>query len=154
MGEKLNEIRAFRMVDGRWGTSGQPLPIQFPILKDAGFEVVINLALPTSDGAIAEEGSLVSGNGMAYVHLPVDFKNPRAADFQAFQRVMDAFGEQKVFVHCIANFRVSAFIYLYRVLRLGASQSQAGEDLRAIWEPDELWSRWMESMLSSAGRKV
>jgi protein tyrosine phosphatase (PTP) superfamily phosphohydrolase (DUF442 family) len=54
---------------------------------------------------------------MAYVHIPVNFKAPTSQDFRAFCRVMEAFEDRPVFVHCAANMRVSAFVFLYRVLR-------------------------------------
>jgi hypothetical protein len=36
---------------GRLATSGMPLPDDFAALRQAGFDVVTNLALPTSDNA-------------------------------------------------------------------------------------------------------
>ncbi|HEX3800965.1 MAG TPA: protein tyrosine phosphatase family protein [Verrucomicrobiae bacterium] len=107
----LQAIRAFRQIGDRLGTSGQPTPAQLPLIRDAGFRAVINLALPTSDNAIPEEGSLVTRLGLAYVHLPVDFSSPTPHDFRAFTQIMDAFADRPVFVHCAANLRVSAFIF-------------------------------------------
>src|SRR5215470_17751236 len=101
----LSEIYSFRAVDDRLGTAGQPTEGQFRAVRDAGFDAVINLALPTSDNALAHEGSIVTGHGMSYVHIPVDFKAPTSRDFRAFCRVMEAFDGQRVFVHCAANKR-------------------------------------------------
>src|SRR5947207_669373 len=112
----LSEIYNFRSIGERLGTAGQPTEDQFRTVRDAGFEAVINLALPTSDNALAHEGSIVTGLGMSYVHIPVDFKAPTSTDFRVFCRVMEAFEERPVFVHCAANKRVSAFVFLYRVL--------------------------------------
>src|SRR5213592_3399564 len=113
----MSEIYSFRALGERIGTAGQPTQEQFRMVREAGFEAVINLALPTSDNALANEGSVVTGLGMSYVHIPVDFKAPASRDFRAFCRVMEAFDERPVFVHCAANKRVSAFVFLYRVLR-------------------------------------
>ena len=147
----LSDIYNFRSIGEGLGTSGQPTESQLREIRQAGFEAVINLALPTSDNALANEGSIVTGQGMAYVHIPVDFKAPTAKDFQAFCDVMDAFRSRPVFVHCAANMRVSAFIYLYRVLRQGASRRDAEGDLRAIWEPDAIWERFIEQQLQAGG---
>src|SRR5262245_17507389 len=111
----LSEIRAFRSIGDRLGTAGQPTESQFRAIREAGFGAVINLALPTSDHALANEGSIVTGLGMSYVHIPVDFKAPTARDFGAFCQMMKVFGDRPVFVHCAANMRVSAFTFLYRV---------------------------------------
>src|SRR5947208_13249483 len=113
----LSEIYNFRAIGERLGTAGQPSEEEFKSVREAGFDAVINLALPTSDNALAHEGSVVTGLGMAYVHIPVDFQAPTPQDFRAFCRVMEAFGDRRVFVHCAANKRVSAFVFLYRVLR-------------------------------------
>ena len=72
----LSEIRNFRAIGERLGTAGQPSEDQFQSIRDASFEVVINLALPTSQNAMADEGSIVTGLGMSYVRIPVDFTAP------------------------------------------------------------------------------
>lgn len=145
----LSEIDNFRSIGEKHGTAGQPTENQFGAIRQAGFDAVINLALPTSDNALAAEGSIVTRLGMSYVHIAVDFKTPTSQDFQAFSRVMEAFKDRRVFVHCAANMRVSAFMYLYRVLHEGVSASEAEHDLHAIWQPDEVWSRFIRNQLES-----
>jgi protein tyrosine phosphatase (PTP) superfamily phosphohydrolase (DUF442 family) len=144
----LSEIYKFRGIGENLGTAGQPTGAQFQTIREAGFEVVINLALPTSDNALANEGGVVTGLGMSYVHIPVNFEAPSPQDFHAFCRVMEAFENHRVFVHCAANKRVSAFVFLHRVLHLSVSRSEAEKDLRAVWEPDEVWSRFIQNQLS------
>jgi protein tyrosine phosphatase (PTP) superfamily phosphohydrolase (DUF442 family) len=143
----LTEIRAFRAIGDNLGTAGQPAENQFSIIRQAGFDTVINLALPTSDNALANEGSIVTALGMSYAHVPVNFKAPTSDDFNAFCGLMKAFEGRRVFVHCAANMRVSAFVFLYRVLHQNVSRSKAECDLRAIWEPDEVWNRFIETQL-------
>jgi len=143
----LTEIYNFRAVGERLGTAGQPTEGQFRMVREAGFEAVINLALPTSDNALANEGSIVTSLGMSYVHIPVDFKAPTSQDFRAFCRVMEAFEDRPVFVHCAANMRVSAFVFLYRVVRQRVAAPEAERDLRAIWQPDAVWSRFIQEQL-------
>ncbi|HUR45420.1 MAG TPA: protein tyrosine phosphatase family protein, partial [Candidatus Saccharimonadales bacterium] len=138
----LADIYAYRCINEKLATAGQPTEAQFRLIREGGFKTVINLALPTSDNALANEGSLVTSLGMAYVHLPVDFKAPSAHDFQSFARVMQAMGDQPTFVHCAANMRVSAFVFLYRVLFQHSELRTALNDLHAIWQPDEIWGRF------------
>ncbi len=147
----LSEIYSFRQIGDKLGTAGQPTQEQFRMVREAGFEAVINLALPTSDNAIENEGSVVTGLGMSYVHIPVDFKAPTSQDFRAFCRVMEAFNERPVFVHCAANMRVSAFVFLYRVLCQRVAIPEAERDLHTIWQPDEVWSRFIQEQLKSHG---
>lgn len=148
----LSEICSFRAVGDKLGTAGQPTQEQFRLVREAGFEVVINLALPTSDNALANEGSVVAGLGMSYVHIPVDFKAPDSQDFRSFCRVMEAFDARPVFVHCAANMRVSAFVFLYRVLCQRIALHDAERDLHAIWQPDDVWSRFILQQLKTHER--
>src|SRR5580765_6063731 len=130
----LNHIRNFLRIDDRLATSGMPQPNDFAAMRKAGFDVVINLALPTSDNALPNEGELVSVRGMTYVHIPVKFDAPLPADFERFTRVLEACAGQRVFVHCAANMRVSAFVFLHR-MHHGADRAIAERDLAKIWLP-------------------
>ncbi|MBL9171432.1 MAG: protein tyrosine phosphatase family protein [Verrucomicrobiales bacterium] len=144
---KLSEIYNFRAIGDKMGTAGQPTLSQLQVVRESGFAAVINLALPTSDNAIPDEGSVVASYGMVYVHIPVDFKAPEVQDFRTFCRVMEAFGDRPVFVHCAANMRVSAFVFLYRVLVQHVAVAEAEHDLHAIWKPDAIWSRFIQIQL-------
>lgn len=144
----LEAIRGYRRLDEQLATSGMPLPEHFAVMRNEGFEVIINLALPTSDYALANEGELVSAQGMTYVHIPVKFDAPTAEDFQRFSAVMDALSDRKVFVHCAANMRVSAFLFLHRLRTGTATRVQAEDDLRAIWQPDEVWRQFINARLA------
>ena len=142
----LNHIRNFLRIDDRLATSGMPQPEDFIVLRQAGFDVVINLALPTSDNALPNEGELVSAQGMTYVHIPVKFDAPQPADFERFTRMMDACAGQEVFVHCATNMRVSAFVFLHRLIH-GADRTTAESDLRKIWQPDGVWREFVNQRL-------
>jgi protein tyrosine phosphatase (PTP) superfamily phosphohydrolase (DUF442 family) len=145
----LAKIYNFRSINETLGTAGQPAADQFAIIRDAGFEAVINLALPTSDNALATEGSIVTSLGLSYFHIPVDFKAPTRRDFQLFCRLLDAHDSRPVFVHCAANMRVSAFVFLHRVLDQHVPIPNAQDDLHAIWQPDEVWSRFIHQQLEA-----
>ena len=145
----LNRIRNFLQLDERLATSGMPRPEDFDLIGQSGFEVVINLAMPTSDHAMANEGDLVSRAGMTYIHIPVNFEAPRADDFARFAAIMDTLDGRRVFVHCAANMRVSAFVFLHRVQR-GASRAEAERDLKGIWNPDGVWRQFINEQLGAA----
>ena len=144
----IEDIRAFLRIDDRLATSGMPRPEHFAAMREAGFETVINLALPTSDHALPNEGELVSAQGMTYVHIPVKFDTPQPADFDHFKRLMDACGGQRVFVHCAANLRVSAFVFLDRLRHGHTPRAEAERDLKRIWMPDGVWSEFINQRLA------
>lgn len=146
---KLSEIYGFHAVGDRLGTAGQPTQSQFQMIRESGFQTVINLALPTSDHTIANEGSVVTSLGMSYVHIPEDFKAPTSQNFSTFCRVTEAFDDRPVFVHCAANMRVSAFVFLYRVMFQRVAVSEAERDLHTVWQPNEIWSRFIRDELQT-----
>ena len=76
-------------------SSGQPREDQFKAIAEAGYDIVINLAMPDSDHAIANEGSIVTSLGMTYIHIPVPFDAPSEDHYTAFSDVMTAFCEKK-----------------------------------------------------------
>lgn len=139
---------------GSVGTSGMPRAEQFAEIAQAGFRTVINLALPTSDNALPNEGELVTRNGMTYIHIPVLFDAPQSRDFQKFRGFMGAAGEEPVFVHCAANMRVSAFMFLHRLHNARVSRAEAETDLRRIWEPDEVWRALINENLPAGERPL
>ena len=141
--ERLDDIYNYLGIEGLYATSGQPSESQFQLIRDAGYEVVINLA-PTSvlENSVVEEKSILQGLGIEYIHIPVDFKNPTEEDFQSFQSSLD--GDKKVWVHCAANMRVSAFTYRYRTKILGQDESEALTDLQKIWSPIGVWSEFIQ----------
>jgi protein tyrosine phosphatase (PTP) superfamily phosphohydrolase (DUF442 family) len=129
-------------------TGGQPTPEQLAALAAAGCQVVINLATPTSTNALPNEAELVAAAGLDYLPIPVVWEAPTLADLDRFFAAMEATAGRQIFVHCALNWRVSTFMYLYRVLKLGVPRNEAIWDLLSIWEPDETWSAFIEQALA------
>ncbi|MBV8062392.1 MAG: NUDIX domain-containing protein, partial [Nevskia sp.] len=150
--EALKAIHAFREIDPRLATAGQPTAGQFRAVRAGGYQSVINLLPEDSKLALPGERALVEAEGMRYHHLPVVWEAPTADDFTSFCALMDAQAQRRVFVHCAANKRVSAFVYLYRVLRQGVPREAAERELLAVWQPDEVWSAFIAAQLAAAGR--
>jgi protein tyrosine phosphatase (PTP) superfamily phosphohydrolase (DUF442 family) len=130
-------------------TAGQPTADQIALIGAASCDVVINLTRPSSPNALPDEAALAAAQGMDYIAIPVVWEEPTLDDLARFFAAMEANQARKVFVHCVVNYRVSSFIYLYRVLRLGADPDEAIWDLRAIWEPDETWSAFIAAALEA-----
>ena len=144
--DPLAAITNYVKISDHLSTSGQIAYDQIEAIKEAGFEVVINLA-PARDDANGLEGFLVVEQGMSYVHIPVSWQEPSQRDLQLFFDVMKANHDRKVFVHCFANMRVSAFVYLYRTLHQNITPEQARIDLEKIWKPEALkqWDAFIKT---------
>jgi uncharacterized protein (TIGR01244 family) len=136
-------IYNWRRLDNRITTSGQPTEAQLADIQALGVRCVVNLGLHTHEKALPDETATVSQLGMTYVHIPVDFQNPTDQDFAQFCSTMAGLKDVPVHVHCIANYRVAAFMYRYRRDVLGMDEGQARNDLEAIWQPDGVWAAFI-----------
>ncbi|MEM6999355.1 MAG: protein tyrosine phosphatase family protein [Pseudomonadota bacterium] len=139
---RIEDIYNFLDIPGLYATSGQPSATQLPLIKDAGYELVINLA-PTSmlENSVVEEADILDQLGLTYVHIPVDFKDPTEDDFQQF--VSQLSDGRKTWVHCAANMRVSAFTYRYRTQVLDHDPHAAQQALAKIWTPMGVWAEFI-----------
>ena len=136
-------IYNWRRLDDRITTSGQPTESQLAEIHALGVRHVINLGLHSHEKALPDEAASVSRLGMAYIHIPVDFQNPTDRDFDQFCSVMKQLEEAPVHVHCIANYRVSAFFYRYRRDVLGMNETEARADMEEVWKPEGGWAAFV-----------
>lgn len=115
-------------------SAGQPTRAQLPLVAAAGVAAVVNLAPVDSPGAFADEGAVVTALGMDYAHIAVDWEQPQQTDLADFFRAMHHFAGRRVLVHCNANARASAFVYLWRTLENGADEAAARATMVEIWD--------------------
>ena len=142
--ESLSDIFNFIQLDDRVATSGQPTVAQFSLVKEAGYTTVINLAPKSHENALGNEDEILERIGIRYIHLPVIFTNPTREDFDRFVDALESCDDDRIWVHCAANMRVSAFFFKYRTERLGWSTDEAEIDLHRIWEPGKVMGVWQE----------
>jgi protein tyrosine phosphatase (PTP) superfamily phosphohydrolase (DUF442 family) len=130
-------IRAWQRLDHQTTTSGRIEDGDLASLTALGTAHVINLAMADHPEALADEGAKVMAAGMAYTHIPVPFDAPDETHYQAFRRAMGSH-QGAVHVHCIMNWRVSAFFY--RLNReQGMDRAAARALLHAQWSGPISW---------------
>jgi uncharacterized protein (TIGR01244 family) len=146
-----DDIRAWQRLDDRTTTSGKLDEADIARLAAIGVKHVINLALDEHPEAMADEGSKLAAQGVGYTHLPVPFDAPDDSHFDAFRGVLAEIGEAPVHVHCIMNWRVSAFYYRLNRDHLGMDEAQARALMEAQWAPDktddpraQVWSEFIK----------
>lgn len=147
--DALNAIRAFKRIDLHLATAGQPTAEQFRAVRGGGFHTVINLLPSDSKEAVPGERELVEAEGLRYHQIPVAWQAPTPQDFALFCLLMEQEAGRRVFVHCAANKRVAAFVYLWRVLHRHEPREAAEKDMLAVWQPDEVWSKYIADMLAT-----
>lgn len=138
----------YRRVSDHIGASGMPTEAQLGDIARAGFEVVINLDQQPSRHALPDERGAVEALGMIYEPIPVVWDSPGHAEFARFCAALERYAGRRIFVHCVANYRASVFIALYRIRRLGWSPADALAELTKVWQPNEIWQKFIESELA------
>ena len=140
MNKILNHIKINELIS----TSGQLKIEEFELIANEGFEVVINLAVPTTSNSLENEDKIVSNLNMSYIHIPVSFENPKISDLKLFLNILQSLGANKVWVHCAKNYRVSAFIYVYHKYILHTPFEEIDLSIFDIWKPSLIWQELMK----------
>ncbi len=129
-----DDIRAWQRLGEDITTSGRLEEHDPARLAAIGVRHVINLALDNHPEALVEEAQRLAGQSIGYTHIPVPFDAPNEDHFAAFCAALDA-ADGRVHVHCIMNWRVSAFFYRYNLAR-GMAEAEARAMLEQQWSPE------------------
>ena len=132
----MKEIYNYLFYNDKLSSSGMPTAEQMKSVAEAGVQLVINLAPHDVPKAIPNETELVESLGMQYINIPVNWGTPTRDGLNIFMDAMDANQDKKIHVHCEANFRASAFVAMYRILRLGWKDEETMEVMHSIWDED------------------
>lgn len=145
----MNELYNYKFFHEKLSSSGMPTAEQMKSVAEAGVQLVINLAPHDVKKAIPNEPELVEALGMQYINIPVNWGTPTKDGLNIFMDAMDANQDKKIHVHCEANFRASAFIAMYRILRLGWKPEEALEIMHTIWDDDAypVWKMFIEDAI-------
>ena len=138
------DITNYRAALPKMATSGQPAEAQLAGIAAAGYEVVVNLALHDDPCySLPDEPGTVRALGMDYVHIPVRFDAPNEQDLQAFSAALVKHQGRRVWIHCAANIRVTAFLGLHRVLNEKWADEPAFELMNSVWKPNKVWAAFI-----------
>ena len=145
----FEEIRNFLPISGTLFTAGMPDAEQMIDAGRKGVEVVINLAPHDAPDALKDEAELIHSLGMQYINIPVDWNTPTGDGLNRFMDAMDENKDKKILVHCQANFRATAFVSMYRILRQGWEPEDALDVMHKIWDEDAypVWKMFIEDTL-------
>ncbi len=143
----MNKILNYVKINELISTSGQPKIEELELIANEGFEVVINLAMPTTSNALENEDKIVASLNMSYIHIPVDFENPKLSDLKLFLNILQALGANKFWIHCAKNYRVSAFMCVYHKYILHTPFEQIDLSIFDMWQPSSVWQELMKVQL-------
>ncbi|MFW2348838.1 beta-lactamase hydrolase domain-containing protein [Qipengyuania sp.] len=131
--EDPSDIRNWQRRPDGITTSGRLEPGDPARLAAIGVRHVINLALDDHPDALPDEAAALAAAGIGYTHIPVPFDAPTRDHVAQLGRAL-AEAEGPVHVHCIMNWRVSAFFYLLDK-QAGVPEREAHARMAAIWDP-------------------
>jgi protein tyrosine phosphatase (PTP) superfamily phosphohydrolase (DUF442 family) len=130
-------------------TGGMPKAEELTDAARKGVQVVINLAPHEVPNALTGEPELVGSLGMQYINIPVNWNTPTRDGLDRFMDAMDTNRGKKILVHCQANFRATAFVSMYRILRQGWKAEDAMQGMHKIWDEEDypIWKMFIEETL-------
>ncbi len=143
----MQEIINYIKINDNISSSGQPTKEQFEEIAKDNYEIIINLSAHNSENKLENEDEILSKLGLIYIHLPVDFLSPTKKNLKDFIEILSFFSEKKVWVHCIMNYRVSAFMYVYHKYILKTPFENINLEVFEKWSPDEKWQEIMKTSL-------
>ena len=113
--EEVEGIRNFARVGTTIACAGAITTTAIPDIEEMGFASIINLRLPTEEGAnVEEEAAAVAATDMNYFHIPYD----GSADPVVAEQFLDAItseGAEPAFVHCAGGGRAATMWLVKRI---------------------------------------
>ena len=128
-------IRNFLRLSDRITTSGRLTPDDPERLAAMGARRVIYLAMADHPEAVPDADNAMARAGLDYTHIPVPWDAPDERHYRAFVEALEA-DDTPVHVHCIMNWRVSAFLYRWRCEQ-GMDEAEARAQMEEIWSPEK-----------------
>ena len=131
--KEMTGIRNYSRVDATVGCGGQVDPAGMASLKKEGYVSVINLRLPTEEGANVDAGrAAAQAAGLKYIHLPFNAAAPDPKVVDNFLAAVADTSNQPVFIHCGSANRVGGVWMIKRVLQDKWSIERAQTEAEAI----------------------
>ena len=131
-----DDILAWQRLSERITTSGRLQEHDPARLAQIGVRHVIYLAMADHPEALPDAECALAAQGIGYTHIPVPFAAPEEAHYEAFANALEA-ADGPVHVHCIMNWRVSAFCYRYNRDACGMPEAEARALMEQQWSPEE-----------------
>ena len=108
-------VANFAQVETTVACAGATTPESLAAIKKMGFASVINLRLPTEQGANLEaEAAAAKTAGINYWHIPFDGAKPSADVADHFLEVITTPANQPAFIHCASGNRAAAMWMIKR----------------------------------------
>jgi uncharacterized protein (TIGR01244 family) len=125
-------ITNFVELSARIGTGGQPTAEGLKLLAEKGYKAVVNIRTSSEQVDLAAEEKQAMQLGLRYFMVPFMPKEPNEEQAMAFNALMAALKDTKVFVHCGSGNRVGSLMMIYFALEEGMTVEKAEQEARKI----------------------
>ncbi len=116
----------------RLGTGGQPTEDGLRQIAAKGYKSIINIRSVGEQFDFAGEEKQALQLGLRYYTIPFMAKEPSEEQALAFDVLMAALKDSKVFVHCASGNRVGGLMMIYLALVEGMPPDKAEQEARKI----------------------
>jgi len=124
-------VRNYTRVDATVACAGATPPEAMAVLRERGFNAVINFRTAGENGATVDAGQAAAeAAGLNYVHIPFRQATPEVVE--TFLAAVAEPANQPVFIHCGSANRVGAMWLIKRVKQDGYSLEDATAEAEAI----------------------
>jgi len=144
---QIENIDCFKKNDEKLSTAGQPTEIELRLIADKGFEVVINIRPESEMVDVFDEKKIVENLGLMYFQLPVTLDTLSSEILSKFFELMVRHKENKIFLHCRKNIRVSIILSLYQIIKLGWEKDEALNELKEMVEVTPMLEKFINEQI-------
>lgn len=146
----MNITKAYNFInnDSRVSSSGLIITVDLQSFVDEGYEAIINLLPDDNEHARKNEQEDIEALGIHYFHISVDWDSPTKADYKEFERAMLATKDNKIHIHCAANYRATAFYGIYAYHHLDWSKQQILDFTAPLWQLSDypVWANLVDDL--------
>jgi uncharacterized protein (TIGR01244 family) len=131
--ENVTGVTNFKRLDTTIACAGATTAQGIPELKKMGYASVINLRLPSENGAnIDEEAAAAQSAGIHFIHIPFNGSSPDPTVADKFLAAVTARENQPAFVHCASGNRAAALWMVKRLVVDKWDSDRAFEEAKAL----------------------
>lgn len=115
--EKVAGVNNFKRLETTIACAGATTPQAVPELKKMGYASIINLRVPTEEGAdVDKEAAAAKDAGIRFYNIPFNGQKPDPAVADQFLTVIADPQNQPAFIHCHTGNRASAMWMIKRMV--------------------------------------